>query len=71
MWSPWGITSIEEEKLRRLKVPISQLERNRIQIIRECRLLAKDFDSSVLDRLVYICARSLKVKLPLFCCVLR
>eukprot|EP00981_Chlorochromonas_danica_P006347 scaffold1365_cov163-Ochromonas_danica.AAC.37 len=66
MWSPWGITSIEEEKLRRLKVPISQLERNRIQIIRECRLLAKDFDSSVLDRLVYVCARSLKSTM---CCV--
>lgn len=66
MLSPWGISSSEEHKLRRLRVPITRFERDRLRVIRESHLLSKTFDSTVLDRLVYICARSLKVSPSLY-----
>eukprot|EP01039_Chlorochromonas_danica_P005277 gene5277-5812_t len=59
MLSPWGISSIEERKLRQLRVPISRFERDRLRVIRESHLLNKNFDTTVLDRLATMCCISI------------
>lgn len=62
--SMFSVSAEDSAKLANLHVPIPVHERDRLLIIRQCKLLDSVADESY-DRITRICARVFKVEVPL------